>query len=62
MLFRSLRKKFNATEFRDLVDLTYRVTRYETLLQEKQERNNSSFNTYYRDPNIEIDATELVGK
>ena len=42
-----LRKKFNATKFRDLVDLTYRVTRYETLLQEEQERNNSSFKTYY---------------
>ena len=34
-----LRKKFDATEFRDLVDLTYRVTRYETFLQEEQERN-----------------------
>ena len=37
-----LRKKFDATEFRDLVDLTYRVTRYEILFQEEQERNNSS--------------------
>ena len=57
-----LRKKFDATEFRDLVDLTYRVTRYETLLQEEKERNNSSFKTYYRDPNMEIDAAELIGK
>ena len=33
-----LRKKFDATEFRDLVDLTYRVTRYKTLLQKEQEK------------------------
>ena len=38
------------------------VTRYETLLQEEQERNNSSFKAYYQDPNIEIDAAELIGK
>ena len=57
-----LRKKFDATEFRDLVDLTYRVTRYETLLQEEQERNNSSFKTYYQDPNMKLDAAELIGK
>ena len=57
-----LRKKFDATEFRDLVDLTYRVTRYETLLQVEKERNNSSFKTYYRDPNMKIDAAELIRK
>ena len=57
-----LRKKFDVIEFRDLVDLTYRVTRYETLLQEEQERNNSSFKTYYRDQNMEIDAAKLIGK
>ena len=57
-----LRKKFDAAEFRDLVDLTNRIARYETLLQEEQKRNNSSFKTNYRYPNMEIDATELIGK
>ena len=57
-----LRKKFDSTEFRDLVELTYKVSRYETLLEEEQDRNNASYKTYYRDPNYEIDAAEIVGK
>ena len=57
-----LRKKFDSTEFRDLVELTYKVSRYEALLEEEQDRNNASYKTYYRDPNYKIDAAEIVGK
>ena len=57
-----LRKKFDSTEFRDLVELTYKVSRYEALLEEEQDRSNASYKTYYRDPNYEIDAAEIVGK
>ena len=53
-----LRKKFDSTEFRDLVELTYKVFRYEALLEEEeQDQSNASYMTYYRDPNYEIDAT-----
>ena len=57
-----LRKKFDSTEFRDLVELTYKVSRYEALFEEEQDRNNASYKTYYKDPNYEIDASEIVGK
>ena len=57
-----LRKKFDSTEFRDLVELTYKVSRYEALLEEEQDRSNTLYKTYYRDPNYEIDAVEIVGK
>ena len=30
-----LRKKFDSTEFQDLVELTYKVSRYESLLEEE---------------------------
>ena len=56
------RKKFASTELRDLVELTYKVSRYEALLEEEQDRNNASYKTYYRDPNYEIDAAKIVGK
>ena len=57
-----LRKKFDSTEFRDLMELTYKVSRYEALLEEEQDRNNASYKIYYKDPNYEIDAAEIVGK
>ena len=57
-----LRKKFDSTEFRDSVELTYKVFRYETLLEKEQDRSNASYKTYYRDPNYEIGVTEIVGK
>ena len=57
-----LQKKFDSTEFRDLVELTYKVSRYEALLEEEQYRNNASYKTYYKDPNYEIAAAEIVGK
>ena len=57
-----LQKKFDLTEFQDLVELTYKVSRYETLLEEEQDRSNASYKTYCRDPNYEIDAAKIVGK
>ena len=57
-----LRKKFDAIKFRDLVELTARVSRYEALLEEESERNSSSLNIYYKDPNYEIDAAEIIRK
>jgi hypothetical protein len=59
-LERELRKRFDSTEFRDFADLTYKVTRYESLLEEDTDRHNSSYATYYRDPNYEIDAAEII--
>ena len=59
-LSRELRKKFDSTEFRDLVDLTYKASRYESLLEEDVDRNNSSYSTYYKDSTYEIDAAEIV--
>ncbi|KAH7834295.1 hypothetical protein Vadar_014649 [Vaccinium darrowii] len=59
-LSRELRKKFDCTEFKDLVDLTYKASRYESLLEEDVDRNNSSYSTYYRDPTYEIDVAEIV--
>ena len=57
-----LRKKFDAIEFRDLVELIARVSRYETLLEEENERNSSSLKTYYKDPNYEINVAQLIGE
>ena len=57
-----LQKKLDSTEFRDLVEITYKVPRYESLLEEEQGRSNASYKTYYRDPNNEIDVTEIIGK
>ena len=57
-----LRKKFDAIEFRDLVELTAQVSRYEALLEEESERNSSSLNTYYKDPNYEIETAEIIEK
>ncbi|KAH7839724.1 hypothetical protein Vadar_007900 [Vaccinium darrowii] len=59
-LSRELRKKFDSTEFRDLVDLTYKASRYESLLEEDVDRNNSSYSSYYKDSTYEIDAAEIV--
>ena len=44
------------------MELTYKVSRYESLLEEEQDRSNASYKTYYRDLNYEIDAAEIVGK
>ena len=44
------------------MELTNKVARYEALLEEEQDRNNASYKIYYRDPNYEIAAAEIVGK
>ena len=40
LVFR-LRKKFDSTEFRDFVELTYKVSRYEALLEKQKDRSNA---------------------
>ena len=49
MLFRS---------FHDLFELATKAARYERMLDEEQEKKNSSKGTYYRDPNYEIHSAE----
>ena len=53
-----LRKKFEGTEFRDLYELTTMATRYEKILLDEQEMKKSSKGTYFKDPNLEVLATE----
>ncbi|XP_050222547.1 uncharacterized protein LOC126672637 [Mercurialis annua] len=45
----SMREHFKGHHFRDLFELTNRVTSYKRLLQEKEQRRGSSKGTYYRD-------------
>ncbi|XP_050233432.1 uncharacterized protein LOC126681919 [Mercurialis annua] len=45
----AMREHFEGHRFRDLFELTNRVTGYERLLQEKEQRRGSSKGTYYRD-------------
>ncbi|XP_050233341.1 uncharacterized protein LOC126681829 [Mercurialis annua] len=45
----AMREHFEGHRFRDLFELTNRVTSYERLLQEKEQRRVSSKGTYYRD-------------
>ena len=53
---------FDAIEFKDLVELIARVSRYKALREEKNERNAFSLKAYYNDPNNKVDATEIIGK
>ncbi|KAK3024732.1 hypothetical protein RJ639_044669 [Escallonia herrerae] len=58
-----IRKKFEGMKFRNVFELSSRVTRYETLLKEEQIKKNSLMGTYYQDPiDLEVDAVEMVGK
>ncbi|XP_059639172.1 uncharacterized protein LOC132281486 [Cornus florida] len=69
-----LRKKFEGTHCGDLFQLADRVTKYEKILREENERKNSSQGTYYKDPNyeihmvdtvyddLEVDAVEIISK
>lgn len=57
-----LRKKFEGMEKRDFFELSTKVTRYENLLKEEAQRRNSSYGTYYQDPNYEIGIAEKVGE
>ena len=56
-----LRKKFEGITFIDLFELSKRASRFEGLLKEKNQRKNSSYGTYYQDPNYEIDLVEYIG-
>ena len=57
-----LRKKFEGVIFIDLFVLSERASRFERLLKEENQRKNSSFGTYYQDPNYEIDLAEYIGQ
>jgi hypothetical protein len=57
-----LRKKFKGITFVDLFELSERASRFEGLLEEKNQRKNSSYGTYYQDPNYEIDLAKYVGR
>ena len=57
-----LRKKFEAITFIDLFELSERAFRFEGLSKEENQRKNSSYGTYYQDPNYEIDLAEYIGQ
>jgi hypothetical protein len=57
-----LRKKFEGITFIDLFELSERASRFEWLLKEENQRKNSSYGTYYQDPNYEIDLAKYVGR
>jgi hypothetical protein len=57
-----LRKKFEGITFVVLFELSERASRFEGLLKEENQRKNSSYGTYYQDPNYEIDLAEYVGR
>ena len=56
-----LRKKFEGITFIDLFELSERASRFEGLLKEESQRKNSSYGTYYQDPNYEINLAEYIG-
>jgi hypothetical protein len=57
-----LRKNFEGITFVDLFELSEKASRFEGLLKEKNQRKNSSYGTYYQDPNYEINLAEYVGR
>ena len=57
-----LRKKFEVITFIDLFELSEKVYWFEGLLKEENRRKNSSYGTYYQDPNYEIDLVEYIGQ
>ncbi|KAK9291684.1 hypothetical protein L1049_019633 [Liquidambar formosana] len=57
-----LHKKFEGMSFVDLYEMSTHASRYERLLKEEEQRRNSSFGTYYQDPNYELDLAEVIGK
>ena len=48
--------------FIELFELLERASRFEGLLKEENQRRNSSYGTYYQEPNYEIDLVEYVGQ
>ena len=57
-----LRKKFEGITFINLFELSERASRFEGLLKEENQKKNSSYVTYYQDPNYEIDLVEYIGQ
>uniref|UniRef100_A0A2N9FWA1 Retrotransposon gag domain-containing protein n=1 Tax=Fagus sylvatica TaxID=28930 RepID=A0A2N9FWA1_FAGSY len=57
-----LRKKFEGITFFNLFELSERASRFEGLLKEENQMKNSSYGTYYQDPNYEIDLAEYIEK
>jgi hypothetical protein len=57
-----LRKKFEGITFIDLFELSERVSRFEGLLKEENQRKIFFYETYYQDPNYEIDLAKCVGQ
>jgi hypothetical protein len=55
-------KKFEGVIFIDLFVLSKRASRFEGLLKEENQRKNSSYGTYYQDPNYEIDLAKYIGQ
>ena len=55
------RKKFKGMTFFDLYELSDRASRYESLIKEERNRNNSTCGTYFHDPNYEVDIAEFIG-
>ena len=49
-----LHKKFEGMEFRDLYELATMAARYERVILDKQEMENSSKGNYYKGPNLEV--------
>lgn len=47
--------------FFDLFELLERAIHYKNIPQEDNQHHNSSYKTYYKDPNYEVDLTEFVG-
>ncbi|XWS48082.1 hypothetical protein CRYUN_Cryun13aG0042100 [Craigia yunnanensis] len=56
-----LRKTFESMKFGDFVELYTKVARYESLLREKAQRKQSSYDAYYHYLNFELGMTEVVG-
>ncbi|OMP02677.1 Pectinesterase, catalytic [Corchorus capsularis] len=54
-----LRKKFEGADFRDFFEMSTKVTRYETLLRDENERRSSSYGIYYQEPNYELGVVEI---
>ena len=47
--------------FFDWYELFDRASRYESLIKEERNKNNSTYETYFHDPNYEVDITEFIG-
>ncbi|CAL8084679.1 unnamed protein product [Prunus armeniaca] len=55
----SLRKRFDGMLFGDLAELANKVSKYEELLREEQQKRNSSKGTYYKTPSSLVHLVEV---